>query len=133
MPVSTFPKILRITSTIDSGEFGSAHCPHCGAECRYYKLFDAISLEGGIVQLGAAAGCIKLFPISKLAERHIKLLDKQKDYARKGWALNKADARIMDIIDSAAKGELEEGEALQQVRKIDADMREWRKSRKGSY
>lgn len=131
MPISDYPKILRIVESIDSGEFGSASCPHCGADCRYYKTFDAISPSGGIVRLGAAAGCIKLFPISKLAERHVKLFDKQRSYARKGWALNRADSQIMDIIDSAAKGEIDEETALQQVRKIDADMREWRKRRGG--
>lgn len=131
MTIAALPKIIRVLDTHDAGEYGAATCPHCGAKCRYYKTFEAIDADGAIVKLAAAAGCIQLFPTSKLAVTHMKLLDKQRDYAKQGWTLNKSDARCLAIIEAVAKGEIDEQDALAQVGTIKAEMAAWRKSRKG--
>jgi hypothetical protein len=56
------PAVLAITEVIDAGPcdggYGSAQCPHCGAEGRYVIKF---LCEDG-VQRGAMQGCFKLFP-----------------------------------------------------------------------
>ncbi len=130
MAVSTLPRIIRIVDSFDSGEFGAATCPHCGADCRYYKTFDAVTPEGTIVRLGAAAGCIKLFPSSKLAEIHAYILDKARGYEKKGWSLNRSDAQILDIIDAVAKGERDESAGLREVLDIRTAMAQWRKNRR---
>lgn len=58
------PAIIAIVGVHDGGPmdggFGSAQCPHCGAEGRYVYTF--ICEDGK--RRGAMAGCLKLFPQS---------------------------------------------------------------------
>lgn len=58
---STLPSIVAFIETHDSGEYGNATCPHCGAEGRYVHTF--ICDDG--TRRGAMSGCINLFRVSK--------------------------------------------------------------------
>jgi hypothetical protein len=127
--IAALPKIIRILETHDAGEYGATTCPHCGAKCRYYKVFEAVTSDGEVVKLAAAAGCIQLFPTSRLATIHGKLLDKQRDYSKKGWTLNRSDTRILDLIDSAAKQLISESDAVREIAAERASMAAWRKQR----
>lgn len=129
MTISTLPKIIRIEGKTDYGEYGAMNCPHCDAKCRYVTYFDAVDADGNVLKMGAAAGCFTLFPISKLANLHSKLLTKQADYAKKEWTLNRADTQVLDLIQQAATGTMTEDAALSAIRKIQADMAAWRKNR----
>jgi hypothetical protein len=50
-------KIVAILGKDDSGEYGNARCPHCGAEGRYVWTF--LGDDGR--RHGAMAGCLRLF------------------------------------------------------------------------
>jgi hypothetical protein len=63
---TSLPTIISFTDFIDSGEYGNARCPHCGAEGRYTYIFE--TTEG---TRGAMAGCVKLFPYNANARRQM--------------------------------------------------------------
>lgn len=63
--VQGLPRIIRYDHVDDSGEYGNATCPHCGAKGRYVHHF--LTDEG---PRAAMAGCIKLFPTSPVAKEH---------------------------------------------------------------
>lgn len=54
----TLPRIVAVLGRSDSGEYGAATCPHCGAAGRYVYTFQC---DDGTTR-GAMAGCLKLFP-----------------------------------------------------------------------
>jgi hypothetical protein len=56
----TLPAIVAILDKRDSGEYGNAVCPHCGALGRYVYTF--VCEDGR--RHGAMSGCIQLFPKS---------------------------------------------------------------------
>jgi len=64
------PAIVAILRRRDSGEFGNANCPHCGADGRYVYTF---LCEDGLVR-GAMQGCLKLFPRAKNAHHAARLV-----------------------------------------------------------
>ena len=64
-----FPRIVRFFETKDSP---GASCPHCGAEGRYILTFQ---VEDGR-RMGAMRGCVKLFPVSRVATEELRLREK---------------------------------------------------------
>lgn len=95
-----FPRIVRFTGTTDSGEFGNARCPHCGAPGRYVTSFIC---DGG--KRGAAmAGCLNLFPVAPIAREEMRLREKLKQREKKGWKLNQADTRALEAIEAFYAG-----------------------------
>lgn len=76
-PSLKLPAVLAVVEVRDGGPcdggFGSATCPHCGAEGRYINVF--ICEDGS--RRGAMSGCFKLFPgsnspIAKLTQEAYK-------------------------------------------------------------
>lgn len=98
------PKVVYIENLQDTGEDSGARCPHCGAEGRYIYWFRC---EDGKLH-GAMKGCFKLFPKSKFAELHEKLLAKQADYQKKGWKLASWDQEVVGAIEAHGRGEISE-------------------------
>lgn len=74
-PTSALPSIIAVTGRRDSGEYGNASCPHCGALGRYVWTF--ICSDG--TRRGAMSGCIKLFPQMKDTSRIAKLIQEAFD------------------------------------------------------
>lgn len=93
------PKLIRIES-IDSYE--DASCPHCGARGRH--IYTALA-EGG-EKVRAMSGCIKLFPKSALFPESMRVAEKEKDYAARGWELGRFDKAIKRTIDEYVRGEI---------------------------
>lgn len=110
--VTSFPKIVTFLGKSDSGEFGNAICPHCGAKGRY--VIDFVCEDG--VRRGAMSGCIKLFPISPLAKEHIAITERQTERAAKGQKLASWDIAKLDAIDQVLAGALTVEQALVVVR-----------------
>lgn len=115
--LASLPKIVAILSTTDAGEFGAATCPHCGADGRYVKTFKC---DDGTTR-GAMAGCIRLFPISPLAEEHSKIQDK----VRKGTKLNGWDTKKLAAIEAVLAGSSTEAEAIEVVRAQNFSRNAW--------
>lgn len=113
--IQTLPRITRFLGISDSGEFGNASCPHCGADGRYVQRF---LCEDGI-ERGAMAGCVKLFPISPLAAVEQKLTIKAAEYAKKGWKLPSWDQKKSEALESFYAGAITEQQALDLIRTQD--------------
>lgn len=102
------PRIVRFLGTDDSPD---SECPHCGARGRFIHSF---IVEDGR-RLAAMSGCVKLFPVSRVALEEQRLRKKAADRAKKGWVLNRDDRRALDAIERYFAGELEERYALSLV------------------
>lgn len=120
------PKIIAIKGTFDSGEYGATVCPHCDAKGRYVTTFVC---EDGTTR-GAMAGCIKLFPISKLAAEQQKILARQKDREAKGWKLASWDVKKLEAIEAVIAGSMTEAAALEVVRAENFRRQAWMDSKK---
>lgn len=103
--MSELPRIVRFLATDDSS---GASCPHCGATGRYILNF---VVEDGRT-LGAMRGCVKLFPVSKIAVEELRLRTKQAQRAKIGWELNAADRGALDAIAEFYAGTVGEQYAL---------------------
>ena len=99
-------KIIRFFDMSDSGEYGNAVCPHCGALGRYVYRFQ---LEDGSNH-GAMAGCIKKFKVHPIAKVQLKLMDKEKEYQKKGWNLPSWDRNIVEALDKYYANEIDANE-----------------------
>lgn len=97
------PKIVRVTSVTDAGEFGAATCPHCGASGRYIYHFDCADGTHG----GAMKGCFSKFPKHKFAAIHANILDKK----RTKKYLASWDTQKLEAIEKFIAGELTEKQA----------------------
>lgn len=108
---SDLPKVLYITGETDSGEFGNARCPHCGAEGRYIIHF--VTADGQ--ERGAMKGCFSKFPQHKFAAIHMRLIEKERDYSKKGWNLPSWDQDTLKAIEEYAHGAIPEYEAHNRI------------------
>lgn len=127
---TTLPKIIRFEGKHDSGEYGAATCPHCGADGRYVWTF---TCDDG-KRHGAMSGCIKLFPVSPLAEEHKKIIERKADRDKKGQTLASWDIAKLDAIDKVAAGEMHEGAAMLIVRSENARRSAWMdRNKKGRW
>ena len=114
------PSIIQFTGVTDSGEYGNATCPHCGADGRYVYHF--VTTEGAA---GAMAGCIKLFPVSPVAKAHQAVLDKQ----RAGKNLNGWDRKIAEACERLYRGEIDEAAALHLIQIEQISRKQWMASK----
>lgn len=121
------PRIIMFESKTDSGEYGNATCPHCGADGRYVWWFRC---EDG-TRRGAMAGCIRLFPVSQIAKAHQAIIDKAAKYEKKGWSLPSWDQSKLEAIEAYAAGEITEGDALRTIEDADRKARAYRQRRYG--
>lgn len=86
------PRIVRFLGTDDCE---GASCPHCGATGRYIHRF---RVDDGRT-LAAMSGCVKLFPVSRVAIEEQRLLKKLSDYKNRGWrSLNQRDTEALAAI-----------------------------------
>jgi hypothetical protein len=123
------PRIIAILGRTDAGEYGAATCPHCGADGRYITTFVC---EDGKTR-GAMSGCIKLFPISPLANIHAKLLVKAQANERKGWKrFSSFDQPKMDAIEAVMAGTMTEDQAIWICKNQSAKAAQWLQNKKGS-
>jgi hypothetical protein len=109
--METLPRIVRFLG-IDECEGSS--CPHCGAEGKYIIRFQC---DDGI-RRGAMRGCVKLFPVSQIANEEMRLREKLNGYIKaygETAHLNANDTRALDAIEAFYAGQLEERFALAAV------------------
>jgi hypothetical protein len=117
----TLPKIVAMVGKSDSGEYGNATCPHCGADGRYVWTFRC---DDGTTR-GAMAGCIKLFPRSALVDEHQRLLDRLDERQAKGQTLASWDQAKLAAIEAVVAGRMTEAEALLVVKVENAKRTAW--------
>lgn len=117
----TLPRIVVMIARTDSGEYGNATCPHCGADGRYVWTFRC---DDG-TKRGAMAGCIKLFPRSALVDEHQRLLERAADRKAKGWQLASWDQAKLEAIEQVANGKVGEAEAVLVVKAENAKRDTW--------
>jgi hypothetical protein len=117
MPIDpSLPRITRYMGCDDSGEFGNANCPHCGAEGRYVHRFKC---EDGSYR-GAMSGCIELFQWSPTALLDRKLTEKARE--RK---LNKNEQRVRFALDEFYAGRMPEAVVTRMAEQMMAANREY--------
>jgi hypothetical protein len=104
----TLPTIVRFLGTDDSPD---SSCPHCGCTGRYIHRF---VVDDGRT-LAAMSGCVKLFPVSRIALEEQRLMKKKADYEKKGWHLNRDDSAALEAIARFFAGEFDERTALSRV------------------
>lgn len=125
------PRIVTITGRSDSGEYGGASCPHCGAAGRYVIWFVC---EDGTSR-GAMAGCLKKFPMHPFAKRALALQDKRAELAEQNAKthgtrqLASWDQQVLDAIEAYADGNLSEQDAYDQIALADSRKASWMRSR----
>lgn len=125
-PYADLPKVVMIDHVEDAGEFGGTNCPHCGAEGRYIYWF---TCEDG-TQRGAMKGCFGHFPKHQFVQYHERIMDKQKENAKKGWKIASWDAETLDAIEKFVAGQMTEQAAWDVIRQADSNKKAWMK-RKG--
>lgn len=118
---TALPRIIAIIGRTDAGEYGATACPHCGALGRYVTTF---ACADGTTR-GAMSGCIKLFPISKLAEEHKRIIERKAERDRKGQTLASWDTAKLAAIDAVMAGTMSEDQALTVVRDQNYRRSEW--------
>lgn len=120
-PIHDLPRIVRFEGVHDSGEYGNASCPHCGADGRYVWTF---TVEDGRT-LGAMSGCLKLYPVSPLAEEHKRIIERQKQRAKRDGKLASWDVAKLEAIAAVASGEMDENTGLAIVERENAKRTRW--------
>jgi hypothetical protein len=118
----TLPKIAYYESIQDYGEYGAAHCPHCGAKGRYVHLF--VTVDGQ--RLGAMSGCVKKYPAHRFALEHERILDKKV----KGKNLTSWDEEILQAIEAFARGDIDERVADSRIKLEKRKRQQWMKRRR---
>ena len=129
MAVKTdLPMIVRFTDMYDGGpcdDGATATCPHCGSDGRYIFFFEC---EDG-TERGAMRGCLKLFPVSKIAEIDRKLIEKEAELAKKYGReahLNSWQTAQREAIDAFYAGSISQEEALRTIDREQRKMVEYR-------
>lgn len=102
------PKIVQYLGRSDAGEYGADNCAHCGAKCRYQVEF--LGSDGKTHR--AAAGCIKLYPVSKVAGEHAAIDTRRNDREKKGQALASWDIAKLEAIEKFYAGDVTEDHVL---------------------
>lgn len=129
-PYANLPKVVAITHFEDSGEYGNARCPHCGAEGRYVYYFRC---DDG-TERGAMKGCFSKFPQHPFAKIHARIMDKQKDLdrinqeRRQDRKLASWDVEQLEAIEAFAAGDMDEIEVDEIIRDAEARKNRWLKS-----
>lgn len=102
------PRIVRFFGEDDCI---GASCPHCGATGRYIWRFQVADGR----ELGAMRGCVKLFPVSRIATEQQRLMRKAREFLAKGWKLGPNDSGALEALEKFYQGELDEKSALFEV------------------
>lgn len=108
--VMSLPRIVRFLETIEGGS-----CPHCGADGRWIHRF--VTDDGN--QRGAMSGCVKLFPVSRVALEEQRLRKKEESLRKRfgeSAHLNRNDTRAMEAIEAFYRGEMQESSCLSVVK-----------------
>lgn len=117
--ITALPKILFFTGLHDAGPAdggkGSDLCPHCGADGRYTYLFHC---DDGSDR-GAMAGCVKLFPVSEIAQAQQAAMAKEPG-RRNSW-----DKTILQAVEDLRVGAISEARALAIVREQKRSRQAW--------
>jgi hypothetical protein len=127
------PRIIEYLDVTDYGpcdDGATAVCPHCGADGRYVHEFRC---EDGTVR-GAMRGCMGLFPISPIATRHQKLVERERDLQKRFGAdakLNSWDRNMMAAIQEFYAGTVTEQDALRTIERESMKKQAYRNSKKG--
>lgn len=124
----TLPRIIAYDSFYDSGEYGNATCPHCGADGRYVWTFHCA--DG--TKRGAMAGCIKLFKVSPIATEHKKLLERKAEREKTGGKLASWDVAKLEAITGLVDGTVTEGDCLRTIEVENAKRSRWIEGRNGN-
>lgn len=122
------PKIVEFLGVKDSGEYGNANCPHCGALGRYVYSFRC---DDGKVH-GAMAGCIRLFPVSPLAEEHRAIMERRREREETGRTLASWDVAKLEALEAFYAGTGTEADVLGIIQRENARRSDWlRRNRRG--
>lgn len=119
------PTIVRFFEPIRS-EPGQAECPHCGARGATIHRFQ---VEDGR-QLGAMSGCVKLFPLSPIANEDLRLRTKVAGYARQGRRLSSWDLEKRAAIDAFYEGAIDLAAATARIATANASAARFRACRR---
>lgn len=103
--IEQLPRIVRFIGTDDCPD---SSCPHCGSTGRYIHRF---IVEDGRT-LAAMSGCVKLFPVSRVAAEEQRLVKKLADFKKRGWNLGRNDREALDAIARFYAKEIDERRAL---------------------
>lgn len=120
-------KIVYFLGIDDCGpvEDGGGFCPHCGANGRY--IYNFVCDDG--TKHGAMKGCLSKFPMHPFAKIHARILEKQKENAKKGWKLASWDERTLEAIEKFAHNEIAEYEAQRIINSANEAKRAYMKRR----
>jgi hypothetical protein len=119
------PQVIEILGLEDSGEFGNARCPHCGAEGRYVYHF---TCADGTTR-GAMKGCFSHFPKHRYAQRMARIAGKENDLRGSSRTLASWDLEVAEAIRAFADGTLSEVEVDRRLWHADAQKNAWMKRR----
>jgi hypothetical protein len=111
MTVAALPRIVRFLG-VDYAP--GCSCPHCGATGAYVHRF---LVEDGRT-LGAMSGCVKLFPVSRVALEEARLQRKLLDYRKRYGAqarLGRNDQRMLEAIEAFYAGARDERVVLSEI------------------
>jgi hypothetical protein len=101
--LSSSSKLPRIVRFLESEDSPGASCPHCGATGRWIHRFQ---VEDGRT-LAAMSGCVKLFPVSRIATEEARLRTKLTKYLKSygpNAKLNRRDAEALQAIEDFYAG-----------------------------
>lgn len=132
--VTSLPMIVEFLYTSDAGPSGggkgSAVCPHCGADGRYVHYFKC---DDGSTR-GAMSGCIKLFPVSIVAQEHMRIVERlgelRKQYGPDA-KLNSWQAKMLEAIESHYAGTITKEDAISVIKREKAEMAAYRQRKYG--
>lgn len=119
------PEVLFVLDLHDSGEFGNASCPHCGAEGRYVYTF---ACADGTTR-GAMAGCFKKFRKHRYAKRMERILTKALAAHKQGRKLASWDTDVEAAIRDFHQGVKTEAEADAIIRRADLRKQDYMRSK----
>lgn len=117
------PKLLVLLGRHDSGEYGNAACPHCGALGRYVYSF---LCEDG-QRYGAMSGCIKLFPKADpwLYSIIEKAFDKEQDAKDNKTKLASWWTEMIEAVNEVSNGKITVEEMRSRVRSAESRRQAW--------
>lgn len=117
------PRLLVLLGRHDSGEYGNAACPHCGALGRYTYSF---LCEDG-QRYGAMSGCIKLFPKADpwLYSIIEKAFDKEQDAKDKRTKLASWWTEMIEAVTEVSNGKITVGEMRSRVKSAESRRQAW--------
>jgi hypothetical protein len=117
------PPVLITLHVQDSGEFGNAHCPHCGAAGRYITTY--LTEDGE--EYSAMAGCLNRAkkPHSQLARLTSEAFTRERDSKSKGKKLARWWQDIIDGVQAMRSGQIDIDTLRKGVAEIEIERQDW--------